>query len=252
MSNKVVLRHYEKYSVLTINRPEKRNAISSDVIALLDRCLDEIIASPSTRLLIINGSGNQAFCAGGDLNEFHGDMSEEEAYTLLSSMQHVLWKLFTLPIPTIAWMNGSARGGGMEIASACDFRFVRPDSSYGFTQGQLGIATGWGGGTLLYKRIEAQIAFYWLIEAGIKSAEELHSAGFAQEIMEDAEIDVTNILLRPFTQRSNQQLRHWKSQWLRSLNLNELKDQMNEEVRACSKLWVSEEHKVAVKNFFKK
>ncbi|WP_188205711.1 enoyl-CoA hydratase/isomerase family protein [Alkalibacillus aidingensis] len=252
MGNLVNYKSYEDgYAVITINRPEKRNAISRDVINEFKQVVRDIhYGYHSDKLIIITGSGHQAFCAGGDLNDFHGEMDEADSFNLLKDMQEVLWDVVTLPVPTIAWMNGSARGGGMELASACDFRFVHEQGTYGFTQGQLGISTGWGGGTLLYERIHPQDAYEWLVKADVRSAEQLKEIRFSQDSFTNSQLDSKHELLKPFISRSYEQLRHWKSQWLESRELNILKQRMDDEVEACSRLWVSEAHKQAVDNFF--
>ncbi|WP_175615363.1 enoyl-CoA hydratase/isomerase family protein [Piscibacillus halophilus] len=242
----------EQFAVLTLNRPHKLNAVSKTMIHELIEQINEIEQTHEMKFLIVTGSGNKAFCSGGDLNDFHGDLEEEEAYQTLKPMQEILYKIATLPVPTIAWLNGLARGGGLEIASACDFRFTVPEENFGFIQGKLGISTGWGGGTLLYRRVDPQLAFQWLIEADLKKSDELLKMGFVQKIVNDRSISSDNKLLEPYLNRSADQMRLWKSQRLKYIDLDQLKQQMDDEVRACSRLWVSNEHKQAVQQFLSK
>ena len=238
-------------AVLTINRPNKRNAISKEVVSLFAQYITELENNTDIKLLVITGEGQQAFCAGGDLKDFHGYLKADEAFELLKPMQEVLYRIATLPFPTLAWMNGSARGGGLEIASACDFRFATENGDYGFVQGNLGIATGWGGGSLLYRRIHPQQAHYWLIESGIKTVKELKEAGFIQQVIqENIEPDAEELTI--FLSKSVDQLRHWKSEWLHHHSMEKLKNEMVEEVAGCSKLWESEAHIEAVNRFFSK
>ncbi|MGP4072549.1 enoyl-CoA hydratase/isomerase family protein [Piscibacillus sp. B03] len=244
--------HPNECAVITLNRPEKLNSVSKKMIGELNQYLEEISKRNDLKFLIITGSGQKAFCSGGDLNDFHGEMTEEEAYQLLQPMKEVLYKIASIHIPTIAWMNGLARGGGLEIASACDFRFASPNQSFGFIQGKLGISTGWGGGTLLYERINPQLAFQWMIEADVKSTDELLSIGFIQKIITNLEISKENPVLEAFFNRSCEQMVHWKNQRLIKMPLDQLNIKMDEEVKACSKLWVSDDHKKAVKQFLSK
>ncbi|MGM8214368.1 enoyl-CoA hydratase/isomerase family protein [Bacillaceae bacterium W0354] len=241
----------EQIGVLMINRPAKRNAISRDVVEKLEEIISNIYDNEAIKCLIITGKGEQAFCSGGDLNDFHGEMNEREAYQLLRPMKDVLFKIATLPFPTVAWMNGSARGGGLELASSCDFRFANQSSTYGFVQGKLGITTGWGGGTLLYHRINQLEAFYWMIQANVRSAEELKEIGFIQGLIDDINIKQSTIL-KAFKNRSVEQMRIWKKQYLNQISIEKLALDMEEEVVNCSKLWESEAHKKAVKQFFEK
>ncbi|MFC0014245.1 MULTISPECIES: enoyl-CoA hydratase/isomerase family protein [Allobacillus] len=246
---------YERYenglAVLTINRPNKRNAISKEVVSLFAQYITELENNDNIKLLVITGEGQQAFCSGGDLKDFHGHLKADEAYELLKPMQEVLYRIATLPFPTLAWMNGSARGGGMELASACDFRFASENGNYGFVQGNLGIATGWGGGSLLYRRIHPQQAHYWQIESAIKSVKELEEAGFIQKVIHQEFVPHAEELTM-FLSKSVEQLRSWKAQWLRHHSIEQLIFEMDEEVATCSKLWESEAHIEAVNRFFSK
>ncbi|WP_054751624.1 enoyl-CoA hydratase/isomerase family protein [Piscibacillus salipiscarius] len=213
----------KQYAVITLNRPHKLNSISKNTIKELDNHLTEVTNRHDLKFLIITGNGEKAFCSGGDLNDFHGEMSEQEAYKTLKPMQEIIYKLATLHIPTIAWLNGLARGGGLELASACDFRFATPNADFGFIQGKLGIATGWGGGTLLYERINSNHAFQWMIESDIKTTSELLTIGFFQKEINDLTISENHEALKPYIDRSVEQMRHWKKQRLNFMELNLMK-----------------------------
>src|SRR5690625_5646758 len=87
------------------------------------------------------------FCAGGDLINFHGELTPDEAFSRLYPMKEVLYDIASFPVPTICLLNGDALGGGCEIATACDFRIAKETTKFGFVQSKLGIVPGWGGGT---------------------------------------------------------------------------------------------------------
>jgi len=250
LSEVVIFETKENVATVTLNRPHKRNAVSKRMIEQLSDIILEIKQAPF-KYLILTGMGEDAFCAGGDLNDFHGDMNEEEAYQLLSPMKEVLFQIATLPYPTIAWMNGTARGGGLELASACDFRVANQSGTYGFVQGNLGISTGWGGGSLLYKRIQPTDAYFWLVHADVRTANQLKDIRFVQDVVESNEIEKSS-LLTSFSNRSVEQMKLWKNQFLKTLSMEKLKIDMENEVQTCSKLWESETHKKAVNQFFKK
>ncbi|MET3682036.1 enoyl-CoA hydratase/carnithine racemase [Alkalibacillus flavidus] len=245
-----VKRHDDIHTtIVTLNRPAKRNALSFDMIRELSDVVHGLHQDHDTKLVIFTGAG-VAFCAGGDLSDFHGDLNQGDALELLTPMKDVLWQITTLPMTTIAWMNGLARGGGMELATACDFRFANEAGHYGFTQGQLGISTGWGGGTLLYERISHQEAYYWLVMADVRSAPELKDIRYVQATFTDGDHILDHELIKPFVARDVEQLLHWKQQWLDARDLTRLKERMDQEVEACSHLWVSEAHRQAVAQFF--
>src|SRR5690625_1160156 len=145
-------KHEDGYSVITLDRANKRNAINQKMASDFKACLKEAREDECT-FLVVTGEGDKMFCAGGDLIEFHGDLLPDDAFTLLYGMKEVLFDLASFPVPTICLLNGNALGGGCEIATACDFRIAKEGSTFGFIQTRLGIIPGWGGGTLLYEKV---------------------------------------------------------------------------------------------------
>jgi enoyl-CoA hydratase/carnithine racemase len=128
--------------VITIDRKEKSNAISR---SLLSELHEEILGSMSKiRCLMITGAGEKVFCAGADLEE-RKDMSKTEIITFLDKFRSTLASLESISVPTIASLNGSAFGGGLELALACDIRLAQDESLLGLTETKLGIIPGAGG-----------------------------------------------------------------------------------------------------------
>ncbi|WP_102027285.1 enoyl-CoA hydratase/isomerase family protein [Salirhabdus sp. Marseille-P4669] len=241
----------EKYITITLNRPEKRNAVSISLAKELDKALEMARSITNLKFLVLTGSGEKAFCSGGDLNDFHGDMSEDEVLELLQPINQVLVKLFTFPVPTISILNGHSRGGGCELATACDFRFAREGTTHGFIQGKLGILPGWGGGAMLYKRIAPTYAYYWLTSSDVYSVDELNTWGWIQQVYHAGD-NLMNDLVKPFLQKNIKQMQHFKQQYLSQPLLNNLQEQMEQELKTCAELWVSDEHKKAVDSFLRK
>ena len=161
--NKLITYEEKEYGTILLNRPEKRNAISVEMAKELSRILEEIKERP-IKFLVIKSTGESVFCAGGDLTDFHGALSEEEAYQTLHTMKQVLFQIVTFPVPTISLLQGSALGGGCELATACDIRIAKENSKFGFVQSNLGILPGWGGGALLYEKVHPSFALQWLTE----------------------------------------------------------------------------------------
>jgi methylglutaconyl-CoA hydratase len=130
---------------VTLNRPEVRNALSRDVnIKLseiasdLEHRLDEIKA------VVLSGTGDKAFCAGADLKERKG-ISANETAPYLNAIANAIEGIGAIKQPTICLMNGSAYGGGLELAMACDFRILVEGAEVGLTEVRLGIMPGAGG-----------------------------------------------------------------------------------------------------------
>jgi len=131
-------------AVLTIDRPEARNAISRATMQELSTALDELEGSPA-RVLVVTGAGHRVFVAGGDLKELATIRTYDEAAAMAETMRSVLDRLATLPVPVIAAVNGDAYGGGAEVTVACDIRIAADDVRCAFNQVALGIMPAWGG-----------------------------------------------------------------------------------------------------------
>lgn len=232
---------------LTINRPEKRNAISYEVMNELDEAIDLAKEDKSVKMLLIRGSGEQAFCSGGDLSEFHALETEEAAFGMLSKMGQVLYKLATFPKPTIAYINGTAIGGGCEIATACDIRIAKNGVKMGFVQGHQAITTGWGCGTILTEKLSPANAMSLLWSASIILPEEAIKLGFISEVIEEDEQVLS--ILEKYTDKQSEVLQAYKNMLVRKWEQTNLRERMMEEIKVCAKLWEKEEHLLAVKQF---
>ena len=119
--------------ILTLNRPEKRNALSSALRAEIVRCLDEVASNPTVRAVVLTGAGS-AFCAGFDRSEF--EEAEIEALFRESSAYHRRVHRFEKPL--VAAVNGPAMGGGCDLAAMCDFRVADTTACFGQPQVRFG------------------------------------------------------------------------------------------------------------------
>jgi len=245
--SELLVRNYESVMELGINRPEKRNAINFHLMDEIADSLELAKNDSSVKLIVIRGIGDQAFCSGGDLFDFHALETETRAYEMLSKMGEVLHVLATFPKPTIAYINGIAIGGGCEIATACDIRIAHVDAKMGFVQGNQAITTGWGGGTLLMEKKNVDQALHILYSAGIMTASEAEKRGFVTEIVKDDK--AFHQILQQYSQKEYEVLQAYKRILLRKWNGIEIKDRMLEEIECCSKLWIKEEHLLAMKRF---
>jgi enoyl-CoA hydratase len=129
---------------ITINRPDKLNALNKDVFTDLDKVADEIISNPEIKSAIITGSGTKAFVAGADITEFAG-LSKEQAKALAKRGQDIFLKIENCSKPVIAAVNGFALGGGCELAMACHFRLCSENAKFGQPEVNLGLIPGYGG-----------------------------------------------------------------------------------------------------------
>jgi enoyl-CoA hydratase len=131
-------------AVITIDRPEVRNAIGFATVEELDAAIETVERSGAA-VMVVRGGGDRAFVSGGDLKELDAVRTFEQAADMASRVRTVLDRLAALPVPVIAAVNGHALGGGAEVAVAADIRLAADDVRIGFTQVNLGIMPAWGG-----------------------------------------------------------------------------------------------------------
>ena len=130
--------------IVTINRPDKLNALNADVFNDLDKVADEIYSNPEIRSAIITGAGAKAFVAGADISEFNA-LNKEEAMAMAKKGQDIFFKIENSPKPIVAAVNGFALGGGCELAMACHFRLCSDNAKFGQPEVNLGLVPGYGG-----------------------------------------------------------------------------------------------------------
>jgi len=133
----------ETIGLITINRPEALNALSSTVLSELNEVLDSIDIK-TIRCVVITGAGEKAFVAGADVAEM-SVMTESEATAFGGSGNAVFRKIEAFPIPVVAAVNGYALGGGNELALSCDIRICSENAVFGQPEAGLGITPGFGG-----------------------------------------------------------------------------------------------------------
>lgn len=151
--NYIKLEEQGQVGVLTISRPEALNALNGAVLEELLQAIEQLRAS-DLRCVLVTGAGEKAFVAGADIGEMATMNPEQgEAFSVLGN--RVMRGLETLPMPTIALVNGFALGGGFEIALSCDMRLASENASFALPEVSLGIIPGYGGVQRLARLIGA-------------------------------------------------------------------------------------------------
>jgi enoyl-CoA hydratase/carnithine racemase len=168
-------------AIWTIDRPDRRNALSRAVVREIGRLARESAQERTLRAVIVTGAGEQAFCAGADLKE-RQTMSEEEVRDFLSLYRVAFRDLDRLPVPTIAAIEGVAFGGGLELALACDFRVAARGAQLGLTETSLGIIPGAGGTQRLVREIGVSKAKELILFARRLTAEEALAYGIINKV----------------------------------------------------------------------
>lgn len=176
----VELEHKGDIAILTINRPEALNALNDEVISQLDKVLDSIDPA-AVRCMIVTGAGEKAFVAGADIAQMSGLTKKEgEAFGKLGN--DVFRKLETLPIPTIAAVNGFALGGGCELCMCCDIRLCAETAVFGQPEVGLGITPGFGGTQRMARLIGQGKAKELIYTARNMKAPEALACGLVQAV----------------------------------------------------------------------
>jgi len=129
---------------VTVNRPDKLNALNKDVISDLDALVNEVQDNTAIKAVIITGAGQKAFVAGADISEFIG-LSNEEGKMLAKKGQDIFARIENCSKPIVAAVNGFALGGGCELAMACHFRIASDNAKFGQPEVNLGLIPGYGG-----------------------------------------------------------------------------------------------------------
>jgi enoyl-CoA hydratase/carnithine racemase len=175
----------EHVTIVRLNRPDASNALNTQMGRDLVRYFEDAALDPrSLRCIVLTGTGDKAFCAGGDLKERRG--MTDEAWT----RQHVIFErmvraLIDCPVPIIGAVNGAAYGGGCEIAGACDFLYAADSARFALTEVTLGIMPGGGGTQTLPRAVGERRAKELILTARPFSAQEAHEWGLVNRVCGD-------------------------------------------------------------------
>ncbi|MFL5796828.1 MAG: enoyl-CoA hydratase/isomerase family protein [Actinomycetota bacterium] len=170
-------------AVLTFNRPDKLNAITSGMLRELDRRLDEVEADAAVRAVVLTGAGERAFVAGADIGEY-ADGGHEEFVRYQQESRRLFSRIDAFPRPVIGAVNGYALGGGFEIALCCDVLVASRTASFGLPEGLLGLSPGGGGTQRLTRAAGPFVAADVLLAARRLSADDAFRLGLVADVVE--------------------------------------------------------------------
>ncbi|MEO6837555.1 MAG: enoyl-CoA hydratase-related protein [Ginsengibacter sp.] len=166
---------------ITINRPDKLNALNKTVLDELDRAMDYVYEDDAIRAVIITGAGEKAFVAGADIAEFisvDGGAGE----SLAKRGQDIFFKIENCPKPVIAAVNGFALGGGCELAMSCHFRLASTNAKFGQPEVNLGIIPGYGGTQRLTMLVGKGKAMELMMTGNMIGADEAKTLGLVNYV----------------------------------------------------------------------
>lgn len=187
MYNTLLVQTENGICTITINRPDKLNALNKDVFTDLEKALDEVYKNSEIKSVIITGSGNKAFVAGADISEFL-DLDISQATALAKRGQDVFDKIESSPKPIIAAVNGFALGGGCELALACHFIYASENAKFGQPEVNLGLIPGYGGTQRLVQVVGKGRAMEMIMTGKIISAKDAMDYGIVNEVTSQDEL----------------------------------------------------------------
>ncbi len=222
MSQFVLRENFDDIILLSLNRPEKRNALNPEIISELRQILKEIRNDQQVRALILTGSG-KAFCAGADLAylEKISQFSESENLEDSKTLAMLFRELYSLPKITVAMVNGAALAGGLGLAMCCDYVFGdRENARLGFTEVRIGFVPAIVM-NFLARRIPLAHASSLVLSGDIVKAAEAHRLGLIHQVFapEELRVKTMDFLNNLLTQNSITAMLQTKELWQQLLEL---------------------------------
>ena len=181
-SGVVLVERKEAIAIITINRPEKLNALNAEVFTALQNVLDALEKDASIKVLILTGKGDKAFVAGADIEQL-ARMNTMEAFEQMSSVHRLFLRIAEFPKPTIAMVNGYALGGGFELALSCDMLVASENAVFGFPEITLDTLPGWGGTQLAPQKMGSNYAKEMVLTGKHFKAADCREFGFINRLV---------------------------------------------------------------------
>lgn len=232
---------------VSINRPEKRNALSRSVLAELGQTFAAHATDERLLAAVLRGTGDKSFAAGGDLRDLSSIRTCDAAVAMAEQAKAALHAIRRFPVPVIAALNGDAMGGGAELAAACDFRVAASHARIGFVQGRLNISTAWGGGVDLMKLVGPTTALRLLCRSDMLCGAEALSLGLIDAVADEGQ-ELDGLLadfLAPLLHQAPQVIRAFKALALAARDGQPRVELDALETRLFAANWVHDDHWIA-------
>jgi len=175
--------HEQGIFVLSINRPDKLNALNTQVMKDLDQAIAELSTDTKVKAIIITGAGDKAFVAGADIAEL-ATLNESTGQKLAQSGQAVFNRIARCPKPVIAVVEGYALGGGCELAMACHIRIASSKAVFGLPEVSLGLIPGYGGTQRLTRLVGQGRAMEMILTGNPVKADQALQSGLVNKVVE--------------------------------------------------------------------
>lgn len=174
-------------SRITLQRPEKLNALSGQMLTELDGHLRDLEADEEVRAVVVEGAGDRAFSVGADVAELRRQRPAQVTESNLAG-HAVFDRLERLPVPTVALLHGHVLGGGLELALCCDVRLAARSARLGLPEVSLGVLPGWGGTWRLALAVGHARARELVLTGRVLDAEDAAGKGLVHELVDDGRL----------------------------------------------------------------
>lgn len=181
-------RHEAGVTWLTIERPEKLNALNAGVLDALDAAIAKAAIDDDARVVVITGAGERAFVAGADIAELR-DLASDALPDFMQSGLDLFSRIEKLGKPVIAAINGFALGGGLELALACTLRLASSTAQFGLPEIKLGLLPGYGGTQRLTRLVGQARALHMMLTGDPVKADQALAWGLVNQVTEPGELD---------------------------------------------------------------
>jgi 2-(1,2-epoxy-1,2-dihydrophenyl)acetyl-CoA isomerase len=243
-------------AVLTLNRPDRLNAMSRPMLDALLEALPRLAEDPAVGVVVLTGAG-RGFCAGGDVkamaegNELGGQTMEERAQALRSRMETSRW-LHEMPKPTIAMMRGPAAGAGLSLAMACDLRIASDTVKLGTAFARVGYSGDFGGSYYLTQLVGTAKARELYFTADLLDAQQALGLGLVNRVVADARLEEETMALASRLARGPRVAYRYMKRNMNAAETASLKDMLDLEAWNHTRTGMTEDHREAARAFVEK
>jgi len=246
----------DKVAVLTLNRPDRLNAMSPPMLDALLEALPRLAADPEIGVVVLTGAG-RGFCAGGDVKamaegrESIGTTLEEKAQGLRSRMEVSRW-LHEMPKPTIAMVRGAAAGAGLSLALACDLRVASDSARFATAFARVGYSGDFGGSWFLTQLVGTAKARELYLTADIVDAQQALALGIVNRVVPDVRLEDETMALAARLARGPRIAYRYMKRNFNAAESGTLKDLLDLEAWHHTRCGMTEDHREAAKAFVEK
>ena len=246
----------DKVAVLTLNRPDRLNAMSPPMLDALLEALPRLAADPEIGVVVLTGAG-RGFCAGGDVKamaegrESIGTTLEEKAQGLRSRMEVSRW-LHEMPKPTIAMVRGAAAGAGLSLALACDLRVASDSARFATAFARVGYSGDFGGSRFLTQLVGTAKARELYFTADIMDAQQALALGIVNRVVPDVRLEDETMALAARLARGPRIAYRYMKRNFNAAESGTLKDLLDLEAWHHTRCGMTEDHREAAKAFVEK